>query len=36
MSQAFEAGAIDYLLKPVDEAHLHRAVERAKGLLNRP
>ena len=30
--QAFEAGAIDYLLKPVSEARLRRAVERAKGL----
>src|SRR6266853_5752150 len=27
--QAFEAGAIDYLLKPVTEARLQRAVERA-------
>lgn len=34
--QAFEAGAIDYLLKPVGEARLHKAVERAKGLLRRP
>jgi DNA-binding LytR/AlgR family response regulator len=34
--QAFEAGAIDYLLKPVDETRLLRAVERAKGLLKRP
>ena len=34
--QAFEAGAIDYLLKPVSEARLRKAVERAKGLLNRP
>ena len=34
--QAFEAGAIDYLLKPVTEARLQRAVERAAGLLNRP
>jgi DNA-binding LytR/AlgR family response regulator len=34
--QAFEAGVIDYLLKPVDETRLHRAVERAKGLLDRP
>lgn len=34
--QAFEAGAIDYLLKPVSEARLQKAVERAKGLLNRP
>jgi DNA-binding LytR/AlgR family response regulator len=34
--QAFEAGAIDYLLKPVDEARLHKAVERARNLLGRP
>lgn len=34
--EAFEAGAIDYLLKPVSESRLQKAVERAKGLLNRP
>jgi DNA-binding LytR/AlgR family response regulator len=34
--QAFEAGAIDYLLKPVSEARLLKAVERAKSLVNRP
>jgi DNA-binding LytR/AlgR family response regulator len=34
--QAFEAGAIDYLLKPVSEARLHKSVERAATLLNRP
>lgn len=34
--QAFEAGAIDYLLKPVSEARLAKAVDRAKTLLNRP
>jgi DNA-binding LytR/AlgR family response regulator len=34
--QAFEAGAIDYLLKPVSEARLLKALDRAKGLLNRP
>jgi len=34
--QAFEAGAIDYLLKPVSESRLQKAVERAKGLLQRP
>ena len=34
--QAFEAGAIDYLLKPVDEARLHKSVERARNLLSRP
>ena len=32
---AFDAGAIDYVLKPVDEARLGRAVERARGLLER-
>lgn len=34
--EAFEAGAIDYLLKPVSESRLRKAVERAKGMLNRP
>ena len=34
--QAFEAGAIDYLLKPVSEERLQKAVERAKSLLSRP
>jgi two-component system LytT family response regulator len=34
--QAFDAGAIDYLLKPVSEARLLKAVERAKSLLSRP
>jgi len=34
--QAFEAGAIDYLLKPVSEARLHKSVERAASLLSRP
>jgi DNA-binding LytR/AlgR family response regulator len=34
--QAFEAGAIDYLLKPVSEARLHKAIERAKKLLSHP
>ena len=34
--QAFEAGAIDYLLKPVSEARLQKSVERAKAMLNRP
>lgn len=34
--EAFEAGAIDYLLKPVGEARLHKAVERASDLLGRP
>lgn len=30
--EAFEAGAIDYLLKPVSEERLHRAIERARQL----
>jgi DNA-binding LytR/AlgR family response regulator len=34
--EAFEAGAIDYLLKPVSEARLRRAVERAKNLMGKP
>jgi DNA-binding LytR/AlgR family response regulator len=34
--QAFEAGAIDYLLKPVSELRLRRAVERARDLLADP
>jgi two-component system LytT family response regulator len=34
--QAFEAGAIDYLLKPVHTARLTKAVERAKALLRKP
>jgi DNA-binding LytR/AlgR family response regulator len=33
--QAFEAGAVDYLLKPVDEARLRTAVERARNLRGR-
>jgi len=32
--QAFEAGAIDYLLKPVGQARLAKAVERAKRASN--
>ena len=32
---AFEAGAIDYLLKPVGQARLLEAVERAKRVTNR-
>ena len=31
--QAFEAGAIDYLLKPVDSHRFERALERAKGRV---
>jgi two-component system LytT family response regulator len=34
--QAFEAGAIDYLLKPVHVARLGKSVERAKALLLKP
>ena len=34
--EAFEAGAIDYLLKPVSEARLRTAVERAGSLLGKP
>ena len=34
--RAFEAGAVDYLLKPVAEDRLQKAVERAKMLLHRP
>jgi two-component system, LytTR family, response regulator len=34
--QAFEAGAIDYLLKPVGAERLQKAVERARGLVNKP
>ena len=30
--EAFERGAIDYLLKPISEARLHKAVERARAL----
>ena len=31
--EAFEAGAIDYLLKPVGETRLQKAIERARTLL---
>ncbi len=34
--EAFEAGAIDYLLKPVSEARLRTSVERARSLLGKP
>jgi two-component system LytT family response regulator len=34
--QAFEAGAVDYLLKPVEDARLRKAVERARGLRQQP
>jgi len=34
--EAFEAGAVDYLLKPVGEEQLRRAVERARKLCENP
>jgi DNA-binding LytR/AlgR family response regulator len=34
--EAFEAGAIDYLLKPVNERRLKKAVERARSLRGKP
>jgi two-component system, LytTR family, response regulator len=34
--EAFEAGAVDYLLKPVNEARLEKSIERARNLLGRP
>jgi two-component system, LytTR family, response regulator len=34
--EAFDAGAVDYLLKPVCAPRLHKAVERAKALLGKP
>jgi two-component system, LytTR family, response regulator len=34
--KAFEAGAVDYLLKPVGEARLRKAVERAQRLRSKP
>src|ERR1700693_3627382 len=34
--EAFEAGAIDYLLKPVSEARLRKALERVRNLLGKP
>jgi CheY-like chemotaxis protein len=33
--RAFEAGALDYILKPLDNARFSRALERAKGTLAR-
>lgn len=33
--RAFEVGAVDYLLKPVDEARCRRAIERAREQLRR-
>ena len=34
--EAFEAGAVDYLLKPVNESRLRKAVERASALQGKP
>jgi len=34
--EAFEAGAIDYLLKPIGETRLRKAVERARNMRGRP
>src|SRR6202795_322200 len=34
--EAFEAGAVDYLLKPVSEERLRKAVLRASSLHNKP
>jgi DNA-binding LytR/AlgR family response regulator len=34
--EAFEAGAVDYLLKPVNESRLLKAVQRARSLQGRP
>jgi CheY-like chemotaxis protein len=34
--QAFDAGAVDYLLKPVNETRLRKAVERVRSMLGRP
>lgn len=34
--EAFEAGAVDYLLKPVSEQRLRRSVERARKVLGNP
>ena len=34
--EAFETGAIDYLLKPVNGTRLQKAVERARNLLHHP
>src|SRR6266849_8682002 len=33
--RAFEAGALDYILKPLDDARFSRTLERAKGRLAR-
>ena len=35
-SEAFDAGAVDYLLKPVGEERLRKAIERAKKLHKNP
>lgn len=33
--EAFDVGAVDYVLKPVDAVRLTRAIERVRGLLSR-
>lgn len=33
---AFDAGAVDYVMKPVDDARLAQAIERVQGRLQRP
>src|SRR5579884_2788394 len=34
--QAFEAGAVDYLLKPVSQSRLLQAIDRARRILSNP
>src|ERR1700726_2968868 len=34
--EAFEAGAIDYILKPINETRLLKAIERARNLQGKP
>jgi len=34
--EAFDAAAVDYLLKPIEESRLLKSIERLKQLLNRP
>jgi two-component system LytT family response regulator len=34
--EAFDAGAIDYLLKPISEARLRKAIEKAQHLQDKP
>lgn len=33
--KAFDVGAVDYVMKPVDDARLSKALERARGFLDR-